>query len=73
MLDKGDDDQIFVNRVKDVAVRLESIIEKATAERVQMIDGLNKQATSKSVSVLEMLCNDLEIRIERRRKMRQAG
>jgi hypothetical protein len=73
MTAKGDDVRFFIKRVRDVAVRLEAIVDKAAAERVQMIDGLNRQAASKSVSTLEILCNDLEIRIERRRKMRRAG
>ena len=70
---KGDDARFFVNRVKDVAVRLEAISEKAAAEGVEMLDGLNKRATSNSVSTLESLCDDLESRLERLRQMRRAG
>ncbi len=73
MTGKGDDVRFFVNRVKDVAVRLEAIAEKAAAERVEMLDGLNKRATSTSVSTLENLCDDLESRLERLRQMRRAG
>ena len=73
MPDKGDDVRLFVNRVKDVAVRLEAIAEKAAAKKVEMLDGLNKRATSKSVSTLENLCDDLESRLERLRQMRRAG
>ena len=70
---KSHDVQLFVNRVKDVAVRLEAIAEKAAVERVAMLDGLNERATSKSVSTLENLCDDLERRLERLRQMRRAG
>lgn len=73
MPSKGDDVRFFVNRIKDVAVRLEVIAEKAAAERVEILDGLNKRATSKSVSTLEMLCDDVESRLERLRQMRRAG
>ena len=73
MPSKGDDVRFFVNRVKDVAVRLEEIAEKAATARVEMLDGLNERATIKSVSTLENLCDDLERRLERLRQMRRAG
>ena len=73
MPNKGDDVRFFVNRIKDVAVRLEAIAEKAAAERVEMLDGLNKRATNNSVSTLERLCDDVESRLERLRQMRRAG
>ena len=73
MPSKGEDVRFFVNRVKDVAVRLEAIAEKAAAERVEMLDGLNMRATSKSVSTLERLCDDVESRLKRLRQMKRAG
>ncbi len=73
MPSKGEDVRFFVNRVKDVAVRLEEIAEKAATARVEMLDGLNKRATSKSVSTLERLCDDVESRLERLRQMKRAG
>jgi hypothetical protein len=73
MPSKGEDVRFFVNRVKDVAIRLEAIAEKAAAERVEMLDGLNIRATSKSVSTLERLCDDVESRLERLRQIKRAG
>ena len=73
MPSKADDVRFFVNRVKNVAVRLEAIAEKAAAQGVEMLDGLNKRTTSKSVSTLELLCDDLESRLGRLRQMRRAG
>jgi len=68
-----DDARLFVNRVKDVAERLDAISELATAAGVKMLDGLNRGAASKSVSALENLCADLEIRLERLQNMRRTG
>ena len=70
---KSDDVRFFLNRVKDVAARLEAIAEKAASERMELLDGLNERAANKSVSTLENLCDDLERRLERRRPMRRAG
>ena len=69
----SDDVRFFLNRVKDVAARLEAIAEKAASERMELLDGLNERAANKSVSALENLCDDLERRLERRRQMRRAG
>ena len=70
---KSDDVRFFLNRVKDVAARLEAVAEKAASERMELLDGLNERAANKSVSALENLCDDLERRLERRRQMRRAG
>ncbi len=72
MPSKADDVRFFVNRVKNVTVRLEAIAEKAAGQGVEMLDGLNKRTTSKSVSTLESLCDDLESRLGRLRQMKQA-
>lgn len=68
-----DDARFFVDRVKEVAERLDAIAEKAADAGVQMLDGLNQRAANKSVSALENLCADLETRVERRHNMRRTG
>ena len=73
MVTNTDDARFFVKRVKKIAERLDAISEKATGARVEMLDGLNKRASNKSVSQLENLCADLEIRLERLRNMRRTG
>ncbi|MBP87351.1 MAG: hypothetical protein CMJ64_11625 [Planctomycetaceae bacterium] len=70
MPDNGDDVQLLVGRVNKVARRLESIAEKATKAGVKLVDGLNNDATYKSVSTLEALCDDVESRLQRLRQMR---
>ncbi len=73
MADKVDDVEHLISRVKNVARRLEVIAERASVARVEMLDGLNQRATTKSVSTLEALCDDVESRLERLAKMRRAG
>lgn len=73
MVTHTDDAQFFVERVKNVAERLEAIGEKATRAGVEMLDGLNQRAANKSVSELENLCADLEARLERLQNMRRTG
>ena len=69
---KVDDVQRLVSRVKNVARRMEVIADRASIAGVEMLDGLNKPATTKSVSTLEALCEDVESRLERLRKMSRA-
>ncbi len=52
---------------------MEVIADRASIAGVEMLDGLNKRATMKSVSTLEALCDDVESRLERLAKMRRAG
>jgi len=73
MVTDTDDARFFVNRVKEVAERLDTIAEKATDAGVEMLDGLNQRAANKGVSALENLCADLEIRVARRQNMRRTG
>jgi len=73
MVTNTDDARFFVDRVKEVAERLDAIAEKATDAGVEMLDGLNQRAANKSVSALENLCADLEIRVARRQNMRRTG
>ena len=73
MVTNTDDARFFVDRVKEVAERLDAIAEKATDAGVEMLDGLNQRAANKGVSALENLCADLEIRVARRQNMRRTG
>jgi hypothetical protein len=73
MVTTTDDARFFVDRVKEVAERLDAIAEKATDAGVEVLDGLNQRAANKSVSALENLCADLEIRVKRRQNMRRTG
>ncbi len=73
MVTNTDDARFFVDRVKEVAERLDSIAETATNAGVKMLDGLNQHAAKKSVSTLENLCADLEARLERLQNMRRTG
>lgn len=73
MVTDTDESRVFVNRVKDVAERLNVIAEQATGAGMKMLDALNKPAASKGVSALENLCADLEIRLERLQNMRRTG
>lgn len=73
MTDNADDVQLLVNRVNNVARRLESIAAKATKAGVKLVDGLNDRAANKSVSTLEALCDDVESRLQRLRQMRGAA
>jgi len=73
MAGKDDDVQHLIRRVKNVAQRLEVLAEGASIARVEMLDGLNRRATTKSVSTLEALCDDVESRLYRLRKMPRAG
>ena len=73
MEDKVDDVQLLIRRVKYVVRRLEVIAEGAAKAGVEVVDGLNTHATTKSVSTLEGLCDDVESRLERLREMRRAG
>ena len=65
--------QLLVSRVNNVARRLETISGKATIAGVAVLDGLNRRTTTKSVSTLEDLCDDVESRLERLRETRRAG
>ena len=73
MVTDTDESRVFVDRVKDVAERLDAIAERASGAGVKMLDALNKPAASKGVSALENLCADLEIRLERLQNMRRTG
>jgi DNA-binding ferritin-like protein len=73
MVADTDDARFFVDRVKEVAERLDSIAEKATNAGVKMLDGLNQHTVKKSVSALENLCAELEARLERLQNMRRTG
>lgn len=73
MVTNTDDGRIFVDRVKEVAERLDTIAEKAAGAGVPMLDSLNQRAANQSVSALENLSADLEARLERRQNMRQTG
>ncbi len=73
MVTNTDDARFFVDRVKEVAERLDALAELATDAGVEMLDGLNQRAANKSVSALENLCADLEARLERRQNMRRTG
>ena len=68
-----DEVQLLVSRVRHGARRMEVIAERASIARVEMLDGLNQRATAKSISTLEALCDDVESRLERLRKIRRAG
>ena len=70
---KVNDVQLLVSRVNNVARRLEAIAEKAAIAGVAVLDGLNSRTTTKSVSTLEDLCDDVESRLERLRETRRAG
>jgi len=52
---------------------LEVTAEGASIAGMELLDGLNKRATTKSVSTLEALCDDVESRLERLATMRRAG
>ena len=73
MAGKFDEVQHLISRVKNVARRLDVIAKGASIAGVEMLDGLNKRATTKSVSTLEALCDDVESRLERLATMRRAG
>ena len=73
MTDNAKDVQLLVNRVKDMARRLESVAEKAIKADVKMVDALNNRTVSKSISTLEALCDEVESRIERLREIRRAS
>ena len=73
MVTDTDDARFFVNRVHEIAERLDAIAEQASGAGVRMLDALNQRAANKSVSALENLCADLEVRLERIQNMRRTG